>query len=218
MNEILLSTPSERKKWIVALSIAASALPLMSLYIYLYLGTITTPAALMSITAGVAGVLLAASIGAGSVSYYTGWPHPKAGYQKQIGELAFWICLIYCAQLLIFLPERYFYGFVDNFFTLDISLGLIAMMIFGAMTLSHSPIGRKYLTWEQIKFILGFGFVAYALLVFRALSLEVHIWIEWFITLEGLPTPRLVLSLLAFIVLLMRASIIIHRNVFPRVK
>jgi ABC-type multidrug transport system fused ATPase/permease subunit len=218
MNEISFPAPSERKKWFVALGIAIGALPIMSLYIYLYLGTITTPAAWMSITAGVAGVLLATSIGAGSVSYYTGWPHPKAGYQKQIGELAFWICLLYCVQLLVFLPERYFYGFLQNIHSPDISLGLTAMVIFGLMTMSHSKIGRQYLTWEQIKFILGFGFVAYSLLIFRALALEVHIWVDWFITFEGLPTPRFVLSALAFLVLILRASIIIHRNIFPRRK
>lgn len=208
--------PSTKKKWLVAFTIALCALPLVAWYVYAYLGTIGTPASWTVITAGVAGVLLATSIGAGSVSYYFGWPNLKAGYQKQIGELAFWLCFIYCLQLLVVFPDKYFYGFFDNFFTADILLGLGAMTIFGAMTASQGPIGKKFLTWPQTKFILGLGFVGYALLVFRAIALEGHIWAEWFRTFDGLPTTRLVLSTIAFIVLAMRASIIIHRNLFPR--
>jgi hypothetical protein len=192
--------------------LALGALPFITAYVYALTGTISTPASWTVITAGVAGILLATSIGAGSVSYYTGFPHPKLGYQKQIGELAFWLCFIYCLQLLVVFPERYFYGFFDNFFTADILLGLLAMSIFGTMTLVQHPRVKDVLGWERIKFILGFGFVGYALLVFRAIALEGHMWAEWFLTFEGLPTMRLVLSALAFTVLLLRASIIIHRN------
>jgi len=218
MNTISPTGPSERKKWTVAFLIALGALPVMMLYMYLYFGTLSTATVWVSITAGVAGVLLATSIGAGSVSYYTGWPNPKFGYQKQIGELAFWLCVLYCLQLLYVFPERYYYGFVENFWTPDISLGLLAMTIFGVMTFANGALGRRLLTWEQIKFILGFGFIGYAILVFRAIALEGHLWADWFMTFEGLPTPRLLLSLFAFTVLLMRASIIIHRNLFPRTK
>jgi len=210
--------PSERKKWTVAFLIALGALPFIAVYVYAFLGTISTPVSWTVITAGVAGILLATSIGAGSLSYYTGWPHPKLGYQKQIGELAFWLCLIYCLQLLVVFPERYFYGFFDNFFTADILLGLSAMTIFGTMTLVQHPRIKAVLGWDWIKFILGFGFVGYALLIFRAIALEGHIWAEWFRTLEGLPTTRFVLSFLAFGVLLLRASIIVHRNIFPKDK
>lgn len=210
--------PSTKKKWLVAFGIALGALPFVAWYVYAFLGTISTSVSWTMVTAGVAGILLATSIGAGSVSYYTKWPNPKWGYQKQIGELAFWLCLIYCLQLLVVFPDKYFYGFFDNFFTADILLGLGAMIIFGTMTASQGPIGKKFLTWPQTKFILGFGFVGYALLVFRAIALEIDIWVAWFQTLEGLPTTRFVLSTLAFIVLLMRASIIVHRNLFPRPK
>jgi hypothetical protein len=213
---VQINLPSEHKKWFVAFALALGALPFIAVYVYAFLGTISTPVSWTVITAGVAGVLLATSIGAGSVSYYTGWPNLKHGYQKQIGELAFWLCFVYCLQLLVVFPERYFYGFFDNFLTADILLGLSAMAIFGTMTLVQHPRLREVLGWERIKFILGFGFVGYALLVLRAIALEGHIWAEWFQTLDGLPTTRFVLSALALIVLLLRASIIVHRNVFPR--
>ncbi|MFN3188279.1 MAG: hypothetical protein ACK42D_01920 [Candidatus Paceibacteria bacterium] len=217
MNTDTATTPSNVKKWTVAFGIAFGALPFIMLYVYGFLGTISTPVSWTVITAGVAGVLLASSIGAGSVSYYIGWPNLRAGYQKQIGELAFLLCLIYCFQLLWVFPDTYYYGFWENLWTADILLGLSAMSIFGVMILANSPIGKRFLDWEQIKFILGFGFVGYALLVFRAIALEGHIWAEWFVTFDGLPTTRFVLSLLAFLVLLLRASIIVHRKIRPRI-
>jgi len=218
IQDVSSLTPSEGKKWAVAFGIALGSVPFITAYVYAFLGTVSTPASWTVITAGVAGILLASSIGAGSMSYYTGWPNLKLGYQKQIGELAFWLCFIYCLQLLVVFPDRYFYGFTENFYTADILLGLAAMIIFGAMTFVQNPLIKKLLTWEQIKFVLGFGFVGYALLVFRAIALEGHIWAEWLRTFEGLPTTRFVLSALALIVLLMRASIIVHRNLFPRDK
>ena len=203
---------SEWSNWKIAFGIAFTSLPLVMLYVYVYFGTVSTPATLTVITAGVTGVLLATSMSLGSIHYYTGWFNLQAGYLKQIGELAFILCFVYCLQLLVVFPETYLFGFKENFFTADILLGLASMVIFGAMFIANTPLGRKYLEWEQVKSILAWGYIAYALLVFRAIALESAMWAEWFRTLDTLPSTRFVLSLLAFLVLALRASVIFHRK------
>lgn len=204
------TTPSEGRKWFVATLFALTGVTIFTLYVYLLLGSLGSLSAWNMITAGVAGILLASSLSASSLYYYLGWPNMKWGYQKQLGVLAFWMCFFYCVQLLLIEPEIYWYGFWDNLGTPNFIFGLSAMVIFGAMTFANTPFMRRFISWETVKFILGLGFFGYALLVVRAIFLEWHIWETWFKTLEGLPTTRFVLSVLAIAVLLLRASIILH--------
>jgi len=64
-----------------------------------------------------------------------------------------------------------------------------------------------HFTWDTIKFVLGLGFVGYALLVIRAILVEYPVWAEWIATFEGFPPGRLVLSVIAMVVLILRISI-----------
>jgi len=204
------TAPSERKKWTVATVIAGTLTVFAMGYVSLMGVDVFSLQAVSFISAAVASFLLAIALVASSVSYYTGWPNMRLGYQKQIGVLAFWIAVLYCITLVALFPELYGYGLVDNLFTLDVILGGTAMLIFAAMvTINSKPIA-PYFSWDTIKFVLGLGYVGYALLVIRAILLEWDLWEAWLRTFEGYPPGRLILSTFAFAVLLLRISIPIH--------
>lgn len=202
--------PSETRKWEVAISLALFYSLPVSIYVWAATGSLASLSAWNAITAGVAGCLLATALSASSWYYYTGWPEMRWGYQKQIGVLAFWLCVLYCVELLVIEPEIYWYGFWDNLVTPNFFYGLSAMAIFAAMTFANTEFVKQYVTWDTIKFILGLGFVGYALLIVRAIFLEWPIWAAWLQTFDGLPTTRFVLSTLAMSVLLFRLSIPLH--------
>lgn len=210
--------PSEVRKWEVAITLALFySLPVI-IYVWAFSGTLATVTAWNAVTAGVAGCLLATALSASSWYYYTGWPNMRWGYQKQIGVLAFWLCVLYCVQLLYIEPDVYWYGFWDNLATPNFFYGLSAMTIFAAMTFANTEYMKQYISWNTVKFILGLGFVGYALLVIRAVFLEWPIWATWLQTFSGLPTTRFVLSALAVSVLLFRLSIPVHAAIFRRDK
>jgi hypothetical protein len=202
--------PTESRKWTVALSMATIYAFVVIPYVYALTGTWKTWDAWNMITAGIAGFLFASSLSASILYYYIGWPQMQWGYQKQLGILAFWLAFLYCVQLLYIKPEIYLYGFWDNLLTPNFVYGLSAMIIFGLMVLLNSHVARKYVAWEIVKFVLGLGFVGYALLVLRAVYLEWPIWQTWFVHMDTLPTTRFMLSVLAMLVLLARLSIPLH--------
>lgn len=219
-HDATVTNPSEVKKWTVAVALGLLSGALSSWYMVYVYGTFGTLAFWSSVSAATASFLLAMAFAAGSVSYFTGWPNMRLGYQKQIGVLAFWLCLFYCFTLLALFPEIYYYGFWDNLFTPDISLGLLAMVILGAMTVSNTKFMSRFIAWDTVKFILGLGFVAYAALVMRAVFLEWPQWEAWLTTFDGFPTNRFILSMIAIVVLLLRVTVAIHRDCIapPRTK
>ncbi|MEX0910102.1 MAG: hypothetical protein WDZ75_02280, partial [Candidatus Paceibacterota bacterium] len=119
----------------------------------------------------------------------------------------------YGITLLILYPELYASGLIDNLWTADILFGLSAMAIFTAMALINAKPFAPYFDWSTIKFVLGLGFVGYALLVIRAIFIEFDLWVVWLSALEGFPPGRLVLSVIAIGVLLLRISIPIHHSI-----
>jgi len=211
-NNVPIDGPSDGKKWTVATIIA---LILFVIHVWYVLGFTSTTAVLMAISfalAATASFLYALAFASGSVSYYIGWPNMRHGYQKQIGVTAFWFSLLYAITLLILYPELYYYGLAKNFLTWDVILGLSAMFIFGAMTFINSKPIAPHFSWDTIKFVLGLGFVGYALLVIRAVLIEFDLWVYYLTTFEGDIPGRLVLAAVAIIVLLMRISVPIHKS------
>jgi hypothetical protein len=164
------------------------------------------------IAASTASLLFATALSLGSISHFTGWPNMKWGYQKQIGVLAFWYSCFYCITLLALYPEVYWYGFFSNFFSADILLGSIAMFIFTAMVLVNSKFFSPHVPREIISFVLGLGYIGYALLVIRAILIELPVWSIWFETFLGPPPGRLVLSVIAFGVLVLRLAVAIDKH------
>lgn len=204
--------PTETTRWFVALTTLLCFGLLVTGYVFAQRGEAGSLAAWSLISAAVASLLYATSFSMGIIGYYARWQVSRHGYQKQLGLLAYFCSLFYCGTLLILYPESYHPSRADDLLTLEILLGLCAMDIFTAMALtSVRPIAER-LTPETIKFILGLGFIGYALLVIRAIFIEFDLWLQWFSDFEGFPPGRLVLSLIAIIVLLLRASIPFHRR------
>lgn len=209
--------PREAAKWLLAYV-------LMMVYGTAFAGYLVWAGALpayslafwSSLSAATGGLMLATSFAASSVSYFTGWPNMRLGYQKQIGVTAFWLCVVYCVTLLWLQPDIYWYGFLDNLATANFILGLSAMGIFGLMVTLNSKCIAPHLGWPTISFFLNLGYVGYAFLVMRAIILEWPIWMDWLSTLSGLPTNRFILSVLACVVLLLRLAVIIDKRIHPR--
>lgn len=184
-------------------------------YVYLYDGNLTTLLSWSRVTAGTAAILLGLSLGMGSYAYYTGTPVHN-DLKKQLGHQAFWISLLYSIMLCVLFPTQYWYGLWNNLFTADVALGLLAMLILGIMTfITEWPVvgyvGEKF----AYKF-LTMGYIAYALLVMRAVLIEWEIWELWVQTLQGLPPPRILLSLFALTILSMRAWVPVHKAYYAR--
>lgn len=198
--------------WGIALGLSVALATVFAAYIYIAYGTITTLESLTMLAASVSAFLFAFAFGSSSLSYYTGFPDMRRLYQKYIGIMAFWVALIYSLMLLAYDPDFYLYGFFDNFFTADISLGISAMIIFGAMVVINTAWIGPIVGKEVIKFTLSFGLIGYALLVIRAIWIEWDVWALWFETFEGPIPGRIILSVLGTSILLARVSIPLHQK------
>ena len=64
-------------------------------------------------------------------------------------------------------------------------------------------------------FVLGLGYVGYAILVMRAILIEFPIWSLWFETSSGPPPGRLVLSVIAVGVLILRLAVAVDKHLHP---
>lgn len=203
---------SEKKKWLTAVLLSLAYIAPSFLYIK-YTHTVSSGLMMTSfMAASTASLLFATALSLGSISHFTDWQNMKLGYQKQIGVLAFWYSCFYCITLLVLYPEVYRYGFFSNFFSADILLGSMAMVIFTAMVLINSKVVSPHIPGEIILFVLGLGYVGYALLVIRAIFIELPIWFVWFETFSGPPPGRLVLSVIAFGVLILRLAVAVDKH------
>lgn len=208
-----LNLPSAVQKWCVAAILALIFALASSQYVALLGISIITLQAWSFIFAAVASLLFAIALSMGSISYYAKWPDMRLGYQKMIGVLAFWLSCLYCLTLVLLYPETYWYGFLENIFSADIFFGSVAMLIFAGMVTINSKLIAPYFHLDTIKFVLGLGYIGYALLVVRAILIEWPVWESWLMTLDGYPPGRLLLSIIALLVLLLRISIPIHKSI-----
>ncbi len=184
-------------------------------YVYLYDGSLTTLLSWSRVTAGTAAILLGLSLGMGSYAYYSGTPVHN-DLKKQLGHQAFLLSFVYSCMLCVLFPARYWYGLWDNLFTADVALGLIAMCILGAMTFITERPAVTYVGESFAYKFLTMGYIAYALLVMRAVFIEWEIWTAWATHLHSLPPPRIVLSLFAVTILCMRAWVPVHKAYYER--
>jgi hypothetical protein len=208
--------PTDTKKWSVALLLAMLIGVSSLLYILFSEPNASTLQKFSFASAAVASFLYATSLSLGSISYYIHWPNMKAGYQKQIGVLAYFVSLVYCLTLIILYPELYWTGIPQHIFSADVIFGFLAMAIFTTMTVINSALVAPYFSWDTIKFVLGLGYVGYAFLAIRAIYIEWPLWEMWLRTFEGYPPGRMVLAFVAIIVLLLRVSIPVHKSLFSQ--
>jgi hypothetical protein len=184
-------------------------------YVYLYDGSLTTLLSWSRVVAGTAAILLGFSLGIGSYAYYTDTPVHN-DVKKQLGHQAFWASLLYSCMLCFLFPARYWYGLWDNLYTADVALGLLAMTILGVMTFITERPWVGYVGEHFAYSFLTMGYIAYALLVMRAVFIEWEIWMAWVQALNTLPPPRILLSLFALTILCMRAWVPVHKAYYTR--
>lgn len=193
--------PKRKSPYITTLPTVLIAYILLFIYNYFYRGGINDATWSESLAA-TAGFLIGFSFIASSVSYFLKNSY-LVGVRKQLGLYGFWIALAYCFSLQYRFPEKYYYGLTNNLAESEVILGLVAMFIFGFMTLISHKIGVKLLgaSWRPA---LRLGYIAYFLLIIRAVIVEGEIWNSWLQSFNGFPPPRLILSIFAFFVIFMR--------------
>ena len=194
--------------WLLTLGISSIFL----VYVYFLDGSLSTLLSWSKVTAGTSAVVLGIAFSLGSIGYYFDFLDKQVLYRKYLGLVGFWLALFYSIMLLFVNPNRYFFGFFDNLFSADFIFGLSAMTILTMMALISNVPMMKWLGPERWRSLLSLGYVAYALLVIRAVFIEWDMWVHWWQTPEsGLAPARLVISLFAVLVLLLRISVPFHK-------
>jgi hypothetical protein len=172
---------------------------------------------LTSLLAGTSGFLLAMSFSLSSFSYYYDFLDSKVAYRKQLGLMGYFVALLYALCVAVQHPSRYLTAFPENLFTVEVGLGVVAMAIFTLMALISNNGAAQLLGGKLWKGILGLGYIAYAILVIRALFLDALLWQEWLATGETVFTVRMMLTMLGIVVLFFRASVPFHKKYIKKI-
>lgn len=207
--------PSTRLWWRHSSFIALGAALFYTGYVFILDGKFDL-VSLAKVMAGTANFLFAASFSLSALGYYFNFLDSKIIYRKYLGLLGFFASLIYSLLLPLVRPERYFYGFFENFWSSDVLLGLGSMIIFAVMAIISNNNAMQAIGPIRWRAILRLGYVAFFLLVLRAyLNNENPIgsdprpemWAAYFAHPSGLPPVRLFLSFIAMAVIFLRLSI-----------
>ncbi|MBI4090485.1 MAG: hypothetical protein HY422_00505 [Candidatus Komeilibacteria bacterium] len=163
--------------------------------------------------AGASALLIGSSFALSGFCYYFDFLDTKIAYRKYLGLVGYYFALLYSVSLLAIDPDRYFYGFFENFLSADILLGLISMTFLTYMALISKVSIMKKMGPHRWRVALRLGYVAWVLLVVRAYILERYLWTAWLSTWNGFPPPRLLLSLFVVAVIFFRISISVSKYV-----
>jgi len=196
------------KMWSSAIQLAVLIMAILLIYVYFYNNALNLLAISQAI-AGTAGLMIGLSFALSSIGYYWDFLDHQVGYRKYYGLVGFWLALIYSISLLFIDTEKYLNGFFKNFFSADFLLGLFAMAILTLMAIVSTKKFMVKLGPQRWRLILRLGYIAYALLVIRAVVLENQLWLDWADTLDGLPPPRIIISAFALFVIFLRGSLFI---------
>jgi DMSO/TMAO reductase YedYZ heme-binding membrane subunit len=162
--------------------------------------------------AATGGLLIGFSFALSGFAYYFNFLDTKVAYRKYLGLVGFWFAFIYALSLFLVDPDKYFFGFFANLLTADVLLGLGAMGILTFMALISRTKAMQWLGPQRWRKCLRLGYLAYALLVVRAVVVEWDVWTAWAENPAGrLPPPRLILSIFAVAVLLFRGSMLVSQ-------
>ncbi len=159
--------------------------------------------------AGTASIMIGISFAFSGFCYYFDFLDTKIIYRKYFGLIGFWCALLYAMVLGILHPQKYIYDVLTHFWSADIILGFVALGIFVFMALisTHWAVrGMGVVYWRRG---LRLGYIAYILLIIRAVIIEGDMWRSWFAYPYSLPPLRLLGSIFAIGVLFFRGSMII---------
>ena len=152
------------------------------------------------------GILIGFSFALSGLGYFLNVFDTKLKYRKMLGVVGYLFALIYSSTLVLLDSERYGSYLLEHILDIDILLGLIAMIIFTVMFLISFPwairtLGRH---WRPV---LRLGYIAFVLLIIRALFIEGMIWRAWISMPIALPPPRFLLSIFALSVIYLRFAL-----------
>lgn len=189
------------KVWIATAIMSTS----FGLYNFLYQGEVNF-AVFSEAIAATAGIWIGISLALSGIGYYFDLLDRQVKYRKQFGLMGFYLAFLYSVTLIFRFPEMYGVGLPRHLFTADVILGLGAMSIFTFMALISSTRGTKLMgKWWRPS--LRLGYVAYFFLIVRAFIVEGPVWRLWLETLQHVPPPRLLLTIFAICVILLRISL-----------
>lgn len=204
-----------KKMWGGSLRVALGVYLFFVLYIFSYDQGFTL-FSLAKTFAGTANILLACSFALSSMGYFFDFLDSKIAYRKYLGLLGYFSAMVYTVLLLFVRPERYFYGFLDNFWSSDILLGLTAMAILTVMALISNEMAMRWIGPQRWRMALRFGYFAFFLLVLRAILNQStligadtvpEMWATYLSHPETLPPPRLLFSGVAMSVIFLRLGV-----------
>lgn len=166
--------------------------------------------------AGTGGLLIGTSFALSGMSYFFNFLDRDLKYRKQLGVTGYFYALAYSITLLIRFPEKYNI-FQPNFLLeAEAVFGLIAMAILTTMAIVSINSAVKVLGPVLWRRILRSGYLAYFFLIVRAYLVEADLWSQWLSTFDTLPPPRLILTIFAIGVLILRfcmeLSLRVHRQ------
>lgn len=193
--------------WLWPLVWALVVFVLVLIYQFIYFSGFA-PIGISSAFAGSAAFCIGFSFALAPISYYFDFLDKMLVSRRGFGVVGYFFALAYSISLLFVNEDRYLYGFLENLPSLDFVLGLLAMTIFTIMALISNNWSIRKLGSVRWKIILRFGYLAYALLIIRAIVLEKDSWALWFQSPNGLPPIRILVSLFATLVIVCRILLV----------
>lgn len=208
------SLSRELRTWIHTFLLSLLIVDLWLMYQVVGEGTITLSIVSTAIAA-TGGTLIGMSFALSGICYYFNFLDRQIYFRKYLGVIGYFYALLYSILLLYVDSERYLYGFFENIGTLDFILGLTVMSILTFMTAISNSWAMKVLG-HYWRMFLRFGYLAYLLLIIRAIIMESDVWYTWLLSLDGLPPVRMLLSLFASSVIILRIILEITKRLKPK--
>lgn len=193
------------KMWAVPMAIAVGLFVIFNIYAYFWQSELSLFTLSVAI-AGAAAFCIGFSFALSAMSYYFNFLDREIAYRKNLGLVGYFLALIYSVLLLFVDPDKYFYGFFENLRSADFILGLLSMGILTLMAIVSNNFVMRKIGSHAWRFILRLGYVAYFLLIVRAVIVEGEDWFLWLQRFDNLPPPRLLVSIFAASVIALRVS------------
>ena len=189
--------------WLRAILFGLISYALILTYGFFYAGQLAF-AQFSEALAATGGFLIGSSFALSGMSYFFNFLDSDLRYRKYIGVCGYFFALAYSITLLIRFPEKYDLFHPVFLLEAETVFGLVAMGILTLMAIVSANSVMKLLgpiVWRKI---LHTGYFAYLLLIVRAYLVEHEVWSRWFSMFDTLPPPRLLLTIFAIGVLLLR--------------
>jgi DMSO/TMAO reductase YedYZ heme-binding membrane subunit len=171
-------------------------------YMYLYRGTIDV-AVLSENLALTGGILIGLSFALSGITFFYNFLDSKLKYRKYIGLLGYYFAVAYTITLIVRFPDLYWNQLPVSVLTWEALLGITAMAILSFMAIISQ-------NWAALRLgkhwrpLLRLGYLAYAVLILRAIIIEAPGWSLWAESFKTVPPPRLLLTIYALLVILLR--------------